>query len=163
MYKKMEGRMQALEQHGLGLVQPQTTEGSRFSELMSTLAETARENKMEIVSCAEELDLSAHGIAHGKCIDDAYIRKVFGIEVGHTKDPGQRKACGCVTSRDIGMYDSCLFGCQYCYATASFEKAKINHAEHNPESPSLLGWHEAKSASENLQLDMFLEDFDKMT
>ena len=54
-----------------------------------------------------------------------------------------RNACGCVVSRDIGMYESCLFGCQYCYATKSFEQAKLNFDAHDPESPSMLGWHEA--------------------
>jgi len=60
-----------------------------------------------------------------------------------TKDPTQRKACGCVVSRDIGMYESCLFSCQYCYATKSFEQARVNFDSHDPKSPSLLGWHEA--------------------
>jgi DNA repair photolyase len=58
------------------------------------------------------------------------------------KDPAQRKACGCVVSRDIGMYESCPFGCRYCYATRSFDQARANFGSHDPESPLLLGWHE---------------------
>ena len=97
---------------------------------------------MEIVSCAEEIDLQPFGILPGKCVDDRVIAEAFGIEVPRTKDPTQRKACGCVVSRDIGMYESCLFGCQYCYATKSFDQAKANFDSHDPDSPSLLGWHE---------------------
>jgi DNA repair photolyase len=41
------------------------------------------------------------------------------------------------------MYESCLFGCRYCYATKSFEQARANFESHDRESPSLLGWHEA--------------------
>ena len=74
--------------------------------------------------------------------DDEYIENVFGIPVISKNDPSQRKECGCVISRDIGMYDSCLFGCQYCYATQSFELAHRHHDEHNPQSPSLVGWYE---------------------
>ena len=70
-------------------------------------------------------------------MDDEYIERVFGLEVAHTKDPGQRKACGCVVSKDIGMYDSCLFGCSYCYATTSFERARANYLRHDPEAPAL--------------------------
>ena len=160
-YRKTQKRMQELEKNGLKVHQLPSSMGSRFDTLMFALVSSATENGMEIVSCAEELDLSAYGIKAGKCIDDEYIGRVFGIEVGHKKDPGQRKACGCVTSQDIGMYDSCLFGCQYCYATSSFERARINHAAHDPESPSLLGRYNARLNKNAIQMDMFHEDFDE--
>jgi hypothetical protein len=157
-YRKKQKRMGALEQKGLKVVDLQDSKGSRFEALMRTLAKTAEQNGMEIVSCAEEMELSKYGIKPGKCVDDEYIKKLFDINVDAKKDPGQRKACGCVTSRDIGMYDTCLFGCQYCYATSSFEHARSNHTQHDPNSPSLVGWYEAEDNSRNLQLDMFSED-----
>jgi hypothetical protein len=101
------------------------------------VAEIARSNQMEIVSCAEEFDLRPFGIRPGKCIDDEIIERILGLKVTHTKDPGQRNACGCVVSKDIGMYDSCLFGCQYCYATTSFGRARVNYLRHDPEAFSL--------------------------
>ena len=105
---------------------------------MRRLAGLAGENGMEIVSCAEEVDLRPFGILPGKCVDDRVIAEAFGIDVPGTKDPTQRKACGCVVSRDIGMYESCLFGCHYCYATKSFDQAKTNYDAHDPNSPSML-------------------------
>ena len=51
--------------------------------------------------------------------------------------------CKPALSRDIGMYESCLFGCRYCYATKNFEQAKANFDSHHPDSPSMLRWHEA--------------------
>ena len=98
----------------------------------------AREHGMEVFSCAEEADLQSVGIAHGKCIDDGLIGRLFGVEVTHTKDPAQRQACGCVQSKDIGMYDTCLFGCQYCYATRSFDLAREHYLRHDPATPALL-------------------------
>lgn len=56
------------------------------------------------------------------------------------RDAAGHCLCVDVVSRDIGMYDSCLFGCQYCYATSSFDKARRNHAAHDPQSPILVGW-----------------------
>ncbi len=110
--------------------------------LMRGLVDLAHANEMEIVSCAEEIDLRPFGILPGKCVDDEVIAQAFGLNVLGTKDPSQRAACGCVVSRDIGMYESCLCGCQYCYATTSFERARTNFERHDPHSPSLLGWHE---------------------
>ena len=94
---------------------------------------------------AEKLDLAPYGVRPGKCVDDEYIRNVFGLEVTSEKDPGQRKACGCVRSKDIGVYESCLFGCQYCYATSNFERARDNYSRHDKKSPSLLGRFEGSA------------------
>jgi hypothetical protein len=111
---------------------------------MRNLVDTATENGMQIQSCAEELELGGYGIQPGKCIDDQYIADNFGLYVGNQKDPGQRKACGCVISKDIGMYDSCVFGCQYCYATNSFDRARENFYQHDAQSPSLVGWYDVE-------------------
>jgi DNA repair photolyase len=99
---------------------------------------------MEVFTCAQEIDLAAYGIRHGKCIDDRYIKETFGLEVSSRKDPSQRRGCGCVVSKDIGMYDSCLFGCVYCYATAGLEKAQENRKKHDPKAPSVLSASERK-------------------
>jgi len=42
-----------------------------------------------------------------------------------------------VASRDIGVYDTCLFGCEYCYATTSFERARLNNERHDPKGTAL--------------------------
>jgi len=142
LYNKFRVRIDQLNQLGVGIVEHDGQSSPRYDDLMNTIARTAYTNGMEIYSCAEERDLILYGILPGKCIDDDYIEATFGIGVGHKKDPGQRKACGCVVSKDIGMYDTCVFGCQYCYATGNFERSKINLEAHNPESPSLMGWYE---------------------
>ncbi len=142
-YAKTRDRLSYAAEQGYPLLGERESEDT-IRQLIPALVEIAGQNGMEIVSCAEELDLRPYGVRPGKCVDDEYVRRVFGIEADSKKDPSQRKACGCVASKDIGMYDSCLFGCQYCYATQSFELARRHHREHNPESPSLLGWYEPK-------------------
>ena len=74
-----------------------------------------------------------------------------------------KKACGCVVSKDIGMYDSCLHGCQYCYAISSFERARTNYEEHNPNSPSLIGWHDAEPKAKSHQPGRLWQDLQAST
>ncbi|MBP8292928.1 MAG: DUF1848 domain-containing protein [Caldilineaceae bacterium] len=138
-YRKIERRLAALAAQGIALLGPPADQTPDFARLMTGLAGIAADNGMEIQSCAEELDLARYCIAPGKCIDDAYIARVFGLQLDVKKDPSQRAACGCVASRDIGMYDSCLFGCQYCYATSSFARAAVNHVAHDPAGEALVG------------------------
>ncbi len=142
LYSKAYERLQAMAEEGAALQSDRDLSVETFDNLMFSMAQTATANGMEIFSCAENLNLKRYGILAGKCVDDDYIERVFGLQVFHTKDPNQRKFCGCVISKDIGMYDSCLFGCSYCYATKDFEKSKERHAQHDPDSPSLIGWHE---------------------
>jgi len=107
--------------------------------LLPRLVEFASNAGMGIFSCAEGVALAKYGIQHGKCIDDHLLRELFGINVDSTKDKYQRDLCGCVASRDIGMNDTCMHGCPYCYATNSIEKARKNHSMHNSQSPMLIG------------------------
>ncbi|MBN2550281.1 MAG: DUF1848 domain-containing protein [Anaerolineales bacterium] len=142
LYPKTKKRLAALKDHGLEILDPQALPADQLAELLTGLAAIAHQHGLEIFSCAETLDLAPYGIQPGKCIDDDYIHRTFGLQVSSQKDPSQRQACGCVVSRDIGMYDTCLFGCSYCYATTSFTRARRRYTHHNPLSPSLVGWHE---------------------
>jgi len=168
VYAKARNRLNRLPSAGFHLTGAQQT-NEAIEDLISGLVQIASDANMEIVSCAEEFDLGQFGVRPGKCVDDEYIRRVFGIEVTPKKDPSQRKECGCVVSKDIGMYDSCLFGCQYCYATQSFDLAHRRHDEHDPLSPSLVGWYEPTIASKDKptylktkrkehQLDLFTDE-----
>ncbi len=138
LYPKVDARLGQLKDRGVTLTPHERLPAGRLASLMRALASTAAENGMEITSCAETIDLAPYGIRPGKCIDDELIGRVFGIQVTGKKDPSQRKACGCVVSKDIGMYDTCPFGCLYCYATTSFDRARIHHREHRPDTPSLV-------------------------
>jgi hypothetical protein len=134
MYRKAQNRLKPLREQGIEI---QTCEGEALADLMTALSRMGLENHMQLFSCAQEIDLTAYGIVPGKCIDDRYIAGVFGLQVDPKKDPSQRKVCGCVISKDIGAYDTCLFGCKYCYATNSLERAKRNYQNHDPDSEGL--------------------------
>lgn len=135
LYRKSSPRLQALRGTPAEIVPP--SEGD-LERLVPQLREIAEAHGICITSCAEELDLRPYGVQPGKCIDDTLLRDALGVETTDKKDPGQRPACGCVVSRDIGAYDTCLFGCAYCYATRSFERSKERYRAHDPRSEALV-------------------------
>ncbi len=110
----------------------------KLLRIASRLAEIAHSRSMNIYSCAEILDLAKVEIARGQCISDELLSSLFGITVSGEKDKYQRKACRCVGSKDIGRYDTCVHGCVYCYANASREAARRNHAAHDPQGAAIV-------------------------
>lgn len=118
-----------------------------------------------LATCAEDIDLNAYGIEHNRCIDGELMERVFGDDKGlvyylrtgnlpepdlfgilpaipekpkNLKDKGQRKVCGCMTSKDIGMYNTCHHLCVYCYANTSRECVLTNLKRHSEENESLI-------------------------
>lgn len=123
-YGKAERRLKKLEKEK-GLVIQNTITSSYLKQLLKEIGKIAKQNHLSIFSCAEEMDLEDFGIHHGACIDISWINKVLNLNLANKKDPHQRKECLCGISIDMGSYDTCLFSCQYCYATTS-EKTVLN-------------------------------------
>lgn len=115
------------------------SDAEKLLELSHFMHETASAFDMKINSCAEHVDTSSAGIANGKCIDDRLIKDLFGIQLDSKKDQGQREACGCIKSIDIGMYNTCLHECSYCYATFNKDVVVKNKRMHDINSPFLIG------------------------
>jgi hypothetical protein len=84
------------------------------ARLLAHFAAAAGEFNLEIQSCAEAA--LAAGVKLGKCIDEALLNELFGLDLAYRKDPSQRKLCLCQESVDIGSYGTCRHGCLYCYA-----------------------------------------------
>lgn len=113
-----------------------------FKEMLEMAAQLfmiAQRYGMSIQTCAEEIALESVGVKHGKCIDNALIEDLLGVKLVVSKDPNQRKECGCVQSIDIGEYNTCAHGCKYCYANFKDGIVARNRAAHDPKSPLLVG------------------------
>ena len=72
----------------------------------------------------------------GILLDDGTVA----IQRKKMPDNGQRAACGCMVSKDIGQYNTCPHQCEYCYANASKELATANWKKHqeNPYSETII-------------------------
>ncbi|GAL58640.1 hypothetical protein EV102420_12_01460 [Pseudescherichia vulneris NBRC 102420] len=135
-YQKTEKNLKTVD----SLIYSDITQNQDLCMLMAEkLAAIAYQHGLSIFSCAENIELAQKGVQHGKCIDEALINSLFGLQLAGSKDQGQREACGCVKSIDIGVYNTCLHGCKYCYATFNSAQANKNFKEHDPQSPFLIG------------------------
>jgi DNA repair photolyase len=111
---------------------------------------------LEVATCGEAVDLSPWGVEHGRCIDDRLMIRLFPkdkrlmaflgarpalfgkMEGEYIKDKGQRKECGCIVSKDIGMYNTCPHLCRYCYANTSEETVLNNRKAHMWQNESII-------------------------
>lgn len=113
-------------------------------ELIKGLCILNKKWGLTIATCCEdwtpEVPFSKYQIEQNRCIDDVLLMRLFPEKdklmkflKSHTcsqttlfqtndqnlnllKDPNQRKNCGCVISKDIGQYETCIHLCKYCYA-----------------------------------------------
>jgi len=111
LYGKVRTRS---ERYSLGLVDPP---GEVKREYAACLAGSADRLGMTLESCSETL-LDVNGVRPGACIDGSLLSRLADEPATTVKDKGQRDACRCSMSRDIGSYNDmpCPHGCLYCYA-----------------------------------------------
>jgi hypothetical protein len=104
-----------------------------YAAVLRMVVTEAADRGVIVQSCAEAA-INIDGIAHGSCVDASLVYSLSG-RAAPTRFPlhKQREGCLCHESVDIGVNDSCGFGCQYCYATKSHEKALENLKNHRPE------------------------------
>jgi len=109
-----------------------------ISSIAQGFSEIANKYSMKLATCSHDFNFTQFCIDRNKCIDDDLIEKLIGRKIQSKKDPFQRKDCGCIESKDIGAYNTCIHDCQYCYANSNKALSYKNHKNHDLLSP-LLG------------------------
>ncbi|MBR4941249.1 MAG: DUF1848 domain-containing protein [Clostridia bacterium] len=126
-------------QRGIAHLNIRPPDRGEAEELAGYFVETARDHGIYIDTCAESLDLGKFGIGHASCIDRHRLERIGGCRLDIERDKNQREACGCVSSIDLGAYNTCRNNCVYCYA--NFNQTLVNDCcgKHKPDSPLLYG------------------------
>ncbi|KPU42886.1 hypothetical protein OXPF_36540 [Oxobacter pfennigii] len=106
-------------------------------DIAEQLSRIAFKYGLKMDTCCEGIDLSKLGIRHAKCIDGDLISRIIGSSLSVEKDKNQRLECGCVSSIDIGLYNTCCNGCKYCYANHSLAVLQKNREGYDMNSPLL--------------------------
>ncbi len=130
-YKNMQRRLGNISQYSMSI--------ESMYAVAEILSDIAQKYHIELYTCAEEMDFSAYGIQHASCIDKKTIESIVGYDLDVAEDKHQRPACKCVESIEIGTYNCCANGCNYCYALSSEESSRKNMASHDPKSSVLIG------------------------
>jgi hypothetical protein len=108
-------------------------------QLITDLAALASSRGMAVSICSQPQYALAGLTTSARCVDADRLARVAGSALpGAPRLKGNREACGCFESRDIGAYDSCPHGCVYCYAVRDRDLALERYKAHDPDDVYLL-------------------------
>ena len=124
----------AARTHGISFEQPDL---ETRRALVRDLDAIARPHGIRLYSCCEDALLET-GVGKAHCVDLEPFRALRPELLVSLRSAPSRTGCGCVESVDIGAYDTCVFGCLYCYATNSRRAALARRTAHDPRRPFLF-------------------------
>ncbi|WP_026659449.1 DUF1848 domain-containing protein [Butyrivibrio sp. AC2005] len=103
------------------------------------MARIAKEHGMILRPCSEGNELAVFGADCSGCMTQPIYEKAVHNTMVFPKVKNARNTCACFLGNDIGMYNTCLHMCRYCYANYDAETVMKNNRNHDPESPLLIG------------------------
>jgi hypothetical protein len=133
-YGKTERNLRRIQrEQGLSFRRPPLEEQRMLAQ---QLRDIAASSGITLFSCCGD-GLAGEGIEKGHCVDSelmAFLRPELRLEL---RAAPTRQDCGCVEATDIGAYDTCIYGCAYCYATNSRSAGLRRMRAHDPDDTVL--------------------------
>ena len=107
--------------------------------LCQKFVEIGKKYNIEIYTCHENESLKTTGVHTSGCMNQQIIERALGHSLKLPKINEARQGCRCLLNNDIGIYNTCLHGCLYCYANYDRVTVLKNVKMHNKKSPFLIG------------------------
>lgn len=132
LYRKVSKRLAA---HSITISDPPLEDKKA---LLTDLAGIAAVYGITLYACCQDALLGEH-IHKAHCVDGDLLAELFPDRPLITEARPTREQCGCVASRDIGVYDTCPLGCIYCYANRDSAAPVTAFRGHTPGRSTLHG------------------------
>ena len=132
LYRKAARR---LAEQGIKVIDPPLAEKTA---LLADLSGIAADYGITLYACCQDA-LLGDGIHKARCVDGDLLAELFPDRPLVSEARPTRDQCGCVASRDIGVYDTCPLGCVYCYANRDHAAPVAAFRSHAPDRPALRG------------------------
>lgn len=126
---------------------------------LKKMAAIAKDMGIQLYTCCEQRirEDTELEIRQGHCIDQSWISEIIqdtqkrDMVLSLPKDSCQRGIhdCGCFKSVDIGVYDSCVHGCLYCYANKNKDLATKRYESHDPAGEMIVGSQDKQDVTTN--------------
>ena len=110
-----------------------------YKQIAESFVASAKKYNIIVHTCNEENNLTKYGFKKDECLSKELAFKLTGKVYKNKWNIRKDLVCQCIKMVDIGVYNSCLHFCKYCYANYDENKVKENYMKHNPKSSLLIG------------------------
>ena len=108
--------------------------------LITEFVKIGQQYGIPIRTCCENASLAECGADVSGCMTKEVLETATDTRLSVPKSKKSPRAqCNCLLGADIGMYNTCLHGCVYCYANYDRKTVEQNRRLHDPDSPFLIG------------------------
>lgn len=109
-----------------------------YKTLGESISRECHKHHIRVHTCFEKRNLVEYGFDEEVCLSHELAYMLTGKKYPNWK-ARKEGLCNCVNIVDIGVFNTCLHFCKYCYANFKEEDVLKNRRLHDPSSTMLIG------------------------